>query len=188
LFVAILAFGQSKEKPGLVSSPLSTDELEVYRALLNLLNSTPKTQVKNLVNQTSPFDISEVPEGTPCLQGIEFEKLSHGSRTVHSFGAEITDGMALKLVEPTEETKIILREKDSASPKQKRPGGSAEAFSESGLLVVSEITFDKKHQFAGLKYVFFCGSHCKYEMTRVLEKVGGVWTTPVRRVCAVSLN
>lgn len=171
----------------LSTSPLTKEELQVYRALLNLLNSTPKTQVKNLANQTSPFDIANVPQGSVCLQGIEFEKLSQGNQTVHSFAAEITKGMALKLVEPTEQAKI-LQQKDSASPTQKRDVDSAKGASESGLLVVSEIAFDKKHQFAVLNYTFFCGSQCKYEMTRVLEKVGGEWTTPVRRVCSVNLN
>ena len=166
---------------------MSTDEVQVYRALLSLLNSSPKTQVKSLVNQTLPFDISEVPEGAACLQGIEFEKPPQRGRAVHSFGAEFTAGMALKLVEPAEQAEITAP-KDSALPKQDRPVDSTKASSESGLLVVSEIAFDRKHQFAGLKYVLFCGSHCKYEMTRVLEKVGEVWTTPVRRVCAVSLN
>jgi hypothetical protein len=188
LFVAIMASGcQSKEKAVLSASPLTTEELQVYRGLLNLLNSVPKTQVKYLANQTSPFDISDVPKRSVCLEGIEFENLSQGSRTVHSFGAEITKGMALKLVEPAEQAKI-LQQKDLASPEQKRAEDSPKDSSESGLLVVSEIAFGKKHQFAALKYVFFCGSQCKYEITRVLEKVGGEWTTPVRRICTVNLN
>jgi hypothetical protein len=188
LFAAIMvSVCQSKEKTVVSTSSLTTEELQVYRALLNLLNSVPKTQVKNLANQTSPFDISDVPEGSVCLEGIEFENPSQGSRTMHSFGAEITKGMALKLVDPPEQVKI-LQQKDSASPKQKHAEDSAKGSSESGLLVVSEIAFDKKHQFAVLNYVFSCGSQCKYEITRVLEKVGGEWTTPVRRVCTVSLN
>lgn len=187
LFAAIMAPGcQSQEKPVVSSSPLTTEELHVYRALLNLLNSQPKTQVKNLASQTSPFDISHLPVGSVCLQGIEFENPSKNSRTVHSFSAEIAKGMALNLVEPTDQAKI-LQEKDSTSPKQKRADDSAKA-SESGLLVVSEIAFDKKQQFAVLNYVFFGGSRFKYETTRVLEKVGGEWTTPVRRVCSVSVN
>lgn len=186
LSAAILAFGQSNEKPVPATALFSTDELQVYRALLNLLNSSPKTQVKSLVNQTLPFDISEVPAGAVCLQGIEFEKAPQRGRTVHSFGAEFTDGMTLNLVGPTEQAKIVPP-KNSASPKQDRPADSTKV-SESGLLVVSEIAFDRKHQFAGLKYVLFCGSNCKYEMTRVLEKVGEVWTAPVRRVCAATLN
>jgi hypothetical protein len=187
LFAAIMASGcQSKEKPVVNTSPLTTEALDVYRALLNLLNSQPTTQVKNLASQTSPFDISHVPAGSVCLQGIEFEKLSQSSGTVHSFSAEIAKVMALNLVEPAEQAKI-LQEKDSASPKQKRADDSAKA-TESGLLVVSEIAFDKTHQFAVLNYVFFGGSRFKYETTRVLEKVGGEWTTPVRRVCTVSVN
>jgi hypothetical protein len=46
----------------LSAAPLTTEELQVYRGLLNLLNSVPKTQVKYLVDQTSPFDISDVPK------------------------------------------------------------------------------------------------------------------------------
>jgi hypothetical protein len=187
LLAAIMVPGcQSQEKPVVRTSPVTTEELHVYRALLNLLNSQPATQVKNLVSQTSPFDISHVPAGSVCLQGIEFENLSQSSRTVHSFSTEIAKGMALNLVEPAEQAKF-LQERDSASPRQKRADDSAKA-SESGLLVVSEIAFDKTHQFAVLNYVFFGGSRFKYETTRVLEKVSGEWTTPVRRVCTVSVN
>jgi hypothetical protein len=185
--MAILAIGcNPKETPTLSPSALTAEELQVYRGLLNLLNSVPMTQVKYLANQTTPFAISDVPKGSVCLEGIEFE-IPQGSQTVHSFGAEITKGMALKLVEPAEQAKI-LQQKDSASPEQKRVEDSAKGSPDSGLLVVSEIAFDKKHQFAALKYVFFCGSHCKYEMTRVFEKAGGEWTTPVSRVCTVNLN
>jgi hypothetical protein len=186
-FIALLALGNSP-KETLSPSALTSEQLQVYGALLNLLNSQPTTQVKNLANQTSPFDISHVPEGSVCLQGIEFENLSQSSRTVHSFSAEITKGRALKIVDPDEQAKIILQQKDSTSPKQKQAEDSAKGSSQSGLLVVSEIAFDKKHQFAVLNYVLFCGSQCKYEVTRVLEKVGGEWTTPVKRVCTVSIN
>jgi hypothetical protein len=154
---------------------------------MNLLNSLPTVQVKSLATQTSPFEISDIPKGSVCLQGIEFKNLSQSSQTVHSFDAEITKGIALKLVGPTEQA-AMLQQKDLASPKQKPAEDSAKGSSESGLLIVSEIAFDKKHQFAVLHYVFFCGSQCKYEITRVLEKVGGEWTTPARRVCKVSIN
>lgn len=186
LFAVVIVSGcQSNEKAPLSTSPLTTEELQVYRALMNLLNSVPKTEVKSLVNQTSLFDISDVPKGSVCLQGIEFEDLPHARRTVHSFGAEITKGRALKLVEAEHANPP---EKDSPPTNQKRAEDSVIASAELGLLVVSEIAFDKKHQFAVLHYVFFCGSKCKYEITRVLEKVGGEWTTPVKCVCTVSLN
>lgn len=183
LSVAVLAFGcHSKERPVLSTSPLSTEQLDVYRGLLN---SLPSNQAKNLANQTSLFSPSRVPEGSVCLQGVELESGSQSSQTVHSFGAEIDEGRSLRLVDPTEQAKI-LQQKDS--PSQKRGEDSAKESSESGFLVVSEIVFDKKHHFAVLNYVFFCGPKCKYAVTLVLEKLGEQWTAKTRRTCAVSVN
>ena len=185
LFVAMLALGcQLKERPVLSTSPLSIERLQVYRGLLN---SLPPNQSKNLANQTSPFSLSGVPDGSACLQGIELENRSQSGRTVHSLGAEITEGRSLRLVDPTEQAKI-LRKKDSAPPDQKRAEDSPKESSDSGFLAVSEIEFDKKHQFALLSYVFFCGSKCKYAATLVLEKHNEEWTAKTRRTCTVSVN
>jgi hypothetical protein len=60
--------------------------------------------------------------------------------------------------------------------------------SELNFLVLSEIAFDKKHQFAVVKYLLMCGEHCASGVTLVMEKVDGKWTESSRRPCALLIG
>lgn len=184
LFVMMLASGCQSQQAALSNSPLTAEELEVYGSFLDTFTTN---QVKNLSNRTSPFDLTGVPEGSACLRGIEFENLPQVRREVHAISTDITKGRDLKLVDPIEQAKILQKEA-LVSASQKPTEDSAKLGSDSRFMIVSEIAFDKKHQFAVLKYVAFCGARCKYGATLVLEKVSGRWTATTRRPCALNVN
>lgn len=44
-----------------------------------------------------------------------------------------------------------------------------------GLFTLSEIAFDKRHQYAVLAYSFDCGMLCGHGDTIILKKVGEKW-------------
>ena len=95
-------------------------------------------------------------------------------RITHTFGPEITKGPDLRLVDRQEQIGL-LKQRD-ASPnvqKKKLTPGSQQTGSDLNFLVLSEIAFDKKHQFAVVKYLFRCGERCGGGSTLVMENVKG---------------
>ena len=57
----------------------------------------------------------------------------------------------------------------------------------SSFLVLSEVAFDKTHQYAVLNYVFVCGTQCKTSQTFVMERVGAQWKVK-GRPCTMTVN
>ena len=173
----------SQDKPVLSHSPLSEDQLSVYRGFLDKFSSL---HFRNLANLTVPFDFKGFPEGRPCLRGIELENVSEPLRTAHTFGPEITKGLDLRLVDPLEQGKLLQqRDASSGNQKGKLAEDGQKTSTELNFLVLSEIAFDTRHQFAVLKYLVVCGQHCLIGATLVMERVEGKWTTSSRRPCAM---
>ena len=81
-------------------------------------------------------------------------------------------GRELRLIGPDEMSKVLENPPSEASGKNRN------------ILVLSEIVFDTKHQFAVLKYELVCGHYCGSGARLVMEKVNGQWTTSARRPCA----
>lgn len=157
----------------------------MYRGFLDKFSSL---HFRNLANMTVPFDFEGFPEGRPCLRGIELENISGPLRTMHTFGPEITKGLDLRLVDALEQGKLRQqRDASSNSHKEKLADDGQKSSSELNYLVLSEIAFDTKHQFAVVKWLLVCGQHCVSGATLVMEKVEGKWTTSSRRPCAIFL-
>lgn len=157
-----------QDKPVASRSPLTEEQLSVYRGFLDKFSSL---HFRNLANSTVPFDFAGFPEGRPCLRGIGLENISTALRPTHIFGSEITKGLDLRLVDPLEQGKVLQqRDALSSNQKEKVSEDGQRANSGSNYLVLSEIAFDTKHQFAVLKYLLVCGQHCVSGATLVMEK------------------
>lgn len=162
----------SQDKMVVSGTPLTEEQLSVYRGFLNKFSFL---HFKNLAKLTVPLDFKGFPEGRPCLHGIELGNLSDSLRTTRALGPQITQGTDLKLVDPERE----------ASPDDRKEKNVQSTNSESDYLVLSEIAFDTKHQFAVLKYLLVCGQHCVSGATLVMEKMDGTWAVSPRRPCAL---
>jgi hypothetical protein len=162
--------------------PVSEEQLSVYRGFLEKLGGVLHS--KSLSKITLPFNFDGFPEGRPCLTGIELENPSEALKAVHTFGPEITEGRGLTLVDPFERTKLL----DERSGSSNQPKRAVQSGNDLDFLILSEIAFDTKHQFAVLKYLLVCGTHCDSGATLVMEKIDGHWTTSSRRPCAMFLN
>ncbi len=183
--VAIILAGVcwSQDKPVVIHSPLSEEQLSVYRGFLEKFSSI---HLRNLANITLPFDFNGFPEGRPCLRGIKLENSSGLLRKAHTFGPEITTGIDLRLVDPLEQGKLIQqRDGPSGNQKEKLTADAQSISAALDYLALSEIAFDTKHQFAVLKYLIVCGQHCVSGATLVMEKKDGKWTASSRRPCAI---
>ena len=184
--LTILASG-CKHKPVLSRAPFSDEQLNVYRGLLDMLSVLHS---KNLSTVSEPFDFTGFPETRPCLNGIELEHVSEAQRIIHTFGPEITQGRDLKLVDRHEQTKL-LKQRDASPivPNEKLTEESQQNGSELNFLALSEIAFDKKHQFAVVKYVLRCGEHCGSGATLVMERVDARWiASSGRPACALLIG
>jgi hypothetical protein len=80
---------KSEVETQLTTVPLSGEQLQVYGDFLDIFSSR---HFRRLADQTAPFLSSDLPQGSPCIQGIELENPSVERRVLHQFGSEITHG------------------------------------------------------------------------------------------------
>lgn len=167
------------------SASLTEEEIDVYRGFLDTLG--PTLHIKNLANSTIPLDFRGFPEGRPCLKGIELEDTSEPLRVVHAFGPEMVQGRDLYLKDRHKQLDALkaLEAGNQTRPQAHKP---TNAKGELNFLIFSEIAFDTKHQFAVLKYILVCGSHCDSGGTLVMGKVDGRWAPRRGLACAMFFN
>lgn len=106
------------------------------------------------------------------MKNIELTDLADARQTVHLISVDISKGRPVKLIDRN-------KHKVDDPGKNINKGDSVEhAVTQgfkSGVLSVSEITFDRAHRFAVFKYGFYCGSRCGQGGTVVFEKEGDKW-------------
>ena len=178
----------SKAQTRVVETPLTSEKLKVYGDFLDAFSSL---HFSRLANQTAPFLPADLPQGSACAQGIDLEDQSNARGPLHRFGPEITKGRELFLVDPSEQAKLLQTTEVALkrdTTKENTAKLAETLASDYGFVALSEIIFDKSHHFAVLKYLYFCGSHCKHGGTLVMEKVGSSWTAKTRRPCTMIVN
>ncbi|MGO9591089.1 MAG: hypothetical protein ACLP3K_13715 [Candidatus Acidiferrales bacterium] len=183
LYVVIVLASPPKaqQQPVSSASPINAEQIAVYRGFLEKFSSF--LHFRNLSNVTVTFDFKGFPEGRPCLRGIELENDSEPFRTTHALPQEITKGMDIRLVD-TVQKRELLQQRDALSKDQNKPALDDQR-AHSNVLVLSEIVFDTKHQFALVKYLLLCGQQCLSGDTLVMEKAHDEWIVSSRRPCAM---
>ena len=165
-----------RDKPAKSPTPLSADEIAVYKAVLRTLG---KETSLNVSSKTHPLDPSAQTTGFDrpgCLAGIQLENLSSASHAYHELDTKALPSQAMRIVDPKAQEKIVQSNDPSRTIRQGKTvkDAVAAAFS-TGLLSLSEIAFDKEHRFAAVRYRFSCGSLCGHGSTLVLKQVDGEW-------------
>jgi hypothetical protein len=151
---------------------MSADELEIYGDFLDsylgirkLPNSFVPTRsdgdATNLSKITHPLTL---PAGDKdgCLAGIGFQVPDAEYQAKHEFPADITQGRPLSFFVPT---------------------GVGEVDGRAGVLSLSNIGFDKDHQFAVFTFHYAQDAYAKGG-TLVFRKVDGKWTLS-ERACSI---
>jgi hypothetical protein len=174
----VTACATAKGKPGLNPSPMNSDQTAVYRAFLG--SYSQKGSALNLARRTVPFDFLRE-RGTECLRGIRFSA-PDVSASVHEFDAG-TLPSTITLVD-SEEQERIIRNVDSKQTwrDNKFVNESLEKAQAAGFLILSEVAFDKKHEYAVVTFRFECWGLCGSGGTVVFKKHDGTWT-PSSRAC-----
>jgi hypothetical protein len=164
---------------------LSAEQLQVYSDFLEQFSNL---NFQFLAEHTFYFERARVKESAPCLKGLQFsnEPLPVGTR--HSLNPSVLRGRSIPIVSEQEESAILRkRDANSASSGDGSTTPHSPLAKDLGVLALSEITFDKSHNYALVRYVLLCGSHCNSGSVLVLERVGSKWKS-VRPACNVAIN
>jgi hypothetical protein len=178
LTVAGPAVGQESHdfKPTVSNQPLSGEQLAIYKIILHGWMDDGKGSF-NLGIETVPLELDGPSGGESCAKGLELEAAS--PRVVHRFRsqdiAQLGSGKAV-LVDREEQGREVSKNDPENTM---RRGASVEETVKNGfahgLVTLSEIRFDVKHEHAIVWYGFVCGGLCGNGGTVVLEKKGGIW-------------
>lgn len=182
IFVASLltcpATSSKKQKPIKSTTPLSADEIAIYKAVLRTYSGDKDVNL-NVAANTYPLDPNSSTTGfdqPECLNGVELENLSSASNSYHELPAGVLSSKAMRLVDPKKQARIVHSNDPSNTIRKGEPVKDAleTAFS-TALFSMSEIVFDKGHHFAAVSYTFWCGSLCAHGRTLVFENLKGEW-------------
>ena len=171
------ASAAAKDKPGLNPTPVGSDRMAVYRAFL--ISYSKDVKHLKLARRSVPFELLK----DDCLKGIWFSNRVTWS-TVHEFNTRNLPSN-ISLVDSEEQERIFRSVDDKQTWRDGKPvNESVEKAQAAGFLVLSEIAFDRKHEYAVLTYSFECWGLCGGGGTVVFRKRNGAWT-PTNRSCAI---
>jgi len=163
---------------------LTAEQTAVYRAVLQDIQKDSKDTL-NLANTTEPIRQSAGLFTGACPKRPQPQVAQDASSVVHHLDPALFLKLKIVVVEPgPQEEKIkngdpaILMKKvidDRQDVPQKQIDDATERAVKNGLLTLSEIIFNKKHNRALVSYSFMCGELCGYGNVLVLTKVGEKW-------------
>jgi hypothetical protein len=171
------------EKPVKSKEPLTTDEIAIYRAVLQQ-NAPQQSEYLNVSVRTHPLDPTSPRSGlnAECLQGIELQNLTNVSHSFHELTSNVLSGKNMKLVDPDKQAKIVHDDDpDKTIPKERSVHRAVHRAFSTALFSLSEIAFDKERRHAAVSYSLWCGSLCGHGYTLIFEKVGSKWKKTDRR-------
>ena len=163
---------------------LTAEQTAVYRAVLQDIQKDSKDTL-NLANTTEPIGQSAALFNGACPKTSQPQVAKDSISVVHRLDPALVLNLKIVLVEPgPQEEKIkngdpaILMKKvidDRQDVPQKQIDDATERAVKNGLLTLSEVIFNKKHNRALVSYNFVCGELCGYGNVLVLTKVGEKW-------------
>jgi hypothetical protein len=161
-----------------ITAPLSTDQVEIYRAVIRAWMSVGKEPL-NVSDETFPIRVEPLlsESGCGCLAGMRSEELLKSSHSFRFLTSNILVKGAVTFLSRSQQSGQVLENDPHATM---RKGLSAKdavdnAF-RNGLFSLSEILFDPDGQHAIVSYSFVCGGLCGNGGTWLFEKTGRGWT------------
>jgi hypothetical protein len=175
--------GTGREKPIRNTTPLSTDEVAIYRAVLQRWVANDRSPL-NVSARTFPLKDASVSSGIfdcECLKGMQVDGLLSAFHSFHNLTPDILPGKDMRLVDARKQAIFVAsNDPDKSIGKGKSVEDAVKGAFATGLLSVSEIAFDREHRRALVSYSFWCGSLCGNGATLVFEKVNGEWKSTDR--------
>lgn len=177
----LLSFVQYAPEPKLSNSPLSADQIEVYRAFLQSYVKGQDSLLR-VSNVTVPLEHSggELKEGKGCLRTLQLENFKEANSTVHLLDA-LAGSPNIMIVDLNKKGEPVEKNNPDTAGKIEASASRGVA---RGYLQLSEIAFDRQHHRAVLSYGYHCGRLCGQGKTIILEKVEGTWKFVPHHVCS----
>lgn len=174
--VALLNAELSVGKSPTSATPLGTDEVLIYRAVIDGWISGHHGTL-NLSQVTFPHSTT-LPAGfasCDCLQGIHL--LDPAPFYLHHTLTSLPlKRQNIRLVNPALQSSIVRRnDPDIGIGNGNSVESAVDRAFENGLFSLSEVAFDADHRYAVVAYRFWCGSLCGSGNTLVFEKIGTEW-------------
>jgi len=161
--------------------------LAVYQVVVHEYLKNSKDTL-NLADRTEPLQKAPVSFEGGCPADRAKPEPSH---VVHRTAQAAALDKRLALVDPdkqqekinTGDPQILVKKAidDHVMPSDQDLENSIKQAFKNGVFTLSEIVFDKKHQFALVSYSFVCGGLCGNGNTYVLEKSSGKWK--IKKTC-----
>lgn len=176
-------------KPRLSNAPLTAEQLAIYRAVGKHYLKNLRTSI-DLASRTEPFNFNGPSSDESCGNGLEPDKTVTPDLVVHKLNSSALADARFVLVDPENEIAKIRRSnpqnliREAAEGKPVTADDLRNSFgqeSNTGMLSLSEIVFDKTHRWAAVNCNFFCGSLCGHGETLIFRKAGDDWK--IKRAC-----
>jgi hypothetical protein len=171
-------------KPKVTKTPLTVDQLAVYRAVLEDFMKDSDGSL-NLADKTVPLDQAGPLSDEECVKRLKLENSGQSAPFVHQLDQAVALNSKMVLVDPDLQQKKVTENDPQKLMKRAIDGGeqvsekeidsSVKQAVETGLFTLSEIVFDKAHKHALVEYSFVCGELCGNGEKLVLERAGRKW-------------
>jgi hypothetical protein len=185
LSLSLSAWAQDNaHKPKVGNKLLTKEQIAVYRAVLQDIQKDSKDTL-NLANMTESI---RQPNGLfdgSCPKASDPQIAQNLVSVVHRLDSALIVDLNIVLVDHglQEETikkgdpAILMKSviDDHQDVPKKQIDDATERAVKNGLLMLSEISFNKKHNRALVSFSFVCGELCGYGNVLVLKRVGEVW-------------
>lgn len=180
--LAASSSGSERGKPAKSISPLSEDEIAIYRAVLERRLSQGWASL-HVSAKTYPFEAEPLRGSVcECLQDIYLEGSSLAFHSFHALPPDVLPGKRMKLVDPQKQAAIVrANDPDKTMAEGKTVDEVVRDAEATGLFSLSEVVFDKEHRHAVVSYSYRCGALCGSGSTLVFEKIGGQWKNTNRK-------
>jgi len=165
LCVATAASAQDQASPKLSSTPLTADQIAVYRAFLRDYQSGSKTAL-HVANITGPLQPDDG-DYSGCMKA--FPK-GIAANEVHLLPTGLAPN--IDLVDPSKYKHADVGDFMHDPGDLDRAVDSAIA---AGLMSLSEVILDKSRHFAAVNFSFICGKLCGHGGTVIFELRTGKW-------------
>jgi len=183
LSLCVKAQDNLPQKLAPTKTPLTNEQIEVYRAVLEDYRHGEKLRL-------NVDDLTELPLEADVVCA-KFKPENDSLAVVHRLDARVAREFQIELVDAESQQKHIADNDPQNLVKgaidegkhvtdEQLDNAVRTAFA-GGLFTFSEIGFDRGHRRAIVSYSFVCGSLCGHGNTLILEKTGGKWK--VKKQC-----
>jgi len=108
LMLVLASAGQDdRPKPAVSKAPLTAEQIEIYRVVLEKYVAKDSNAALNIANRTEPLDTTRIwEESVKCIRRLKLERPPQ-SPIVHRLSPEVALGPRMVLVDPNQQSDLV---------------------------------------------------------------------------------